>query len=443
MVSASLTDIGKVREVNEDSVIEAGNLFAVADGMGGHQAGEVASSLALSVIEQYVEDNLGVLSGEQLVEKALAAANTSVYRKASSSARFRSMGTTATLLYREGGTAYIGNIGDSRAYLYRGGELKRLTSDHSLVARLVAEGQITEEESRRHPQRNIILRALGLERQVEADVVSVEIQTGDRFLLATDGLTGQVDDGEIERAAAAASDPRRLARALVDMALATGGPDNVSVVIVSFEESSSVVPVATGPGAGPPGSRDTGDTSAGAPAGVTRKRRLRRGLLLALALVVIAGACLGVGYYFYNRSFFVGSRDGRVALFKGFPFWGLATVEKSTDMDVTLLTDASRRKVSGNMEIESHEEALKTLEALEKEAADCVLVPDVVGKKYEEASKLLEDAGLVLIQPPVLVSSENAKAGTVFRQDPDPYTRVGRGTGVRLWVVGGKTTRGV
>lgn len=422
-------------------MVEAGSLFAVADGMGGHQAGEVASSLALSVIEQYIEDNLGVLSGEKIVEKALAAANASVYQKASSSARFRSMGTTVTLLYREGGTAYVGNVGDSRAYLYRDGVLKRLTRDHSLVARLVEEGQITEEESRSHPQRNIILRALGLERQVEADVFSVEIQPGDEFLLATDGLTGQVDDVDIQGAAADAADPRQLARGLVDAALATGGPDNVSVVIVKFEVSDNVVVV---PGeridGGAPGEGDAGDTGSSKPSGAGGRRGLKKGLLLALAVLLVAGAFLGVGYYFYSRSYFVGVDSGRVALFKGFPFWGLATVEKRTGVDIKLLTDASRRKASGNMEVESRAEAMKTLEALEAEAAEFVLVPDVVGMKYEEARKKLEGAELVPIDPPELIPLDKAKPGTVIQQVPEAYTRAGKGTGVRLKVVSGMST---
>jgi len=144
-------------------------MFAVADGMGGHQAGEVASSMALSVVGQYIEDNIGLISPEKLVEKAASAANAALYTKASSSTKFRQMGTTLTLLYREGDTAYLAHVGDSRAYLFREGQLKRITRDHSLVATLVEEGEITEEQARTHPQRNIILRALGLEPQVEIE----------------------------------------------------------------------------------------------------------------------------------------------------------------------------------------------------------------------------------------------------------------------------------
>jgi protein phosphatase len=417
--------------VNEDSVVESGNIFGVADGMGGHRAGEVASELALSLIQQYIEDNLGVLSGDKMVEKALAAANASVFLKAASSARYHAMGTTVTVLYREGGTAFIGHVGDSRAYLYRGGSLRKLTGDHSLVASLVEEGQITEEEARTHPQRNIILRALGLERQVEADVVAVEIQRGDQFLLATDGLTGLVDDEGIEAVLASESDPKATARKLVDAALQAGGSDNVSVVIARFDESETLVPSGSAAGA------EGGKTVAGG------NRRARRWLAITIALVAVIAACISAGLYFYNKSYFVGAHDGKVVLYKGFPFWGLASVKEKTDVDVKLLTASNQRKVNGNMEVESREEAVATLRSLVREARNYTLVPDVVGKIYKQAKKLIEDEGLRVLEPPELVSSENARVGTVFQQSPDAYSRVGRGTGVRLKVVSGKATRGV
>jgi len=200
--------------------------------MGGHQAGEVASSMAIGVVGQYVEDNLGLISGEKLVEKAMSAANAAVHGKASSSAKFRQMGTTMTILYREGDTAYIGHVGDSRAYLFREGSLRRLTRDHSLVATLVEEGEITEEQARHHPQRNIITKALGLEPQVEVDLTAVKIEPGDVFLLASDGLTGLVTDDRIAEVLASGGEPAEQTRRLVDMALEGGGTDNISVVIV-------------------------------------------------------------------------------------------------------------------------------------------------------------------------------------------------------------------
>ena len=149
IVSASLSDIGKVREINEDAVVEAGSLFAVADGMGGHQAGEVASSLALSVIEQYIEDNLGVLSRREARREGPRGGKRERLPEGVLECAVPLHGDDRHAPVQGGGTAYIGHVGDSRAYLYRDGVLKRLTRDHSLVARLVEEGEITEEESRR------------------------------------------------------------------------------------------------------------------------------------------------------------------------------------------------------------------------------------------------------------------------------------------------------
>lgn len=397
--------------------------------MGGHQAGEVASSLALAVIGQYVEDNLGLIGGEALVEKAMSAANAAVHRKASSSAKYRDMGTTVTLLYREGDTAYIGHIGDSRAYLYRGGSLKRLTEDHSLVQLLIAEGEISEEEARSHPQRNIILKALGLELQVEVDVVSVRIEPGDVYLLATDGLTGLVGDSDIERTLGSEDAPGEVARRLVESALREGGTDNVSVVLVSIKGSDTVVPARDAKLDASP----LGDTVPGKAAGKKRRRVVVWAIAAVLALALL-GAGLAVTYYFFNNTYYVGVKGGRITLFKGFPFWDLASVEVQTDAQVRFLPEALRRRVEDKLEPESLSEARKTLSSLEDEAEqNSVLVPDVEGGKFPEARSKLDAAGLkVELQ---LVSRPGIEEDTVIKQDPVPGTRVGRGSEVKLEVV--------
>jgi PPM family protein phosphatase len=439
IASASLSETGRVREINEDSVLEAGNLFAVADGMGGHQAGEVASGLALSVTGQYVEDNLGLIGGEKLVEKAVASANAAVHQKAASSARFRDMGTTLTLLYREGDTAYIGHVGDSRAYLFRAGRLRVLTRDHSLVATLVEEGEITEQEARTHPQRNIILRALGLEPQVEVDVVSVKIEPGDEFLLATDGMTGLVTDEEIGGVLVAEADPVRAARRLVDLALEAGGTDNVSVVLAFFRESETIVPAGVPRAAPGEGAEAEAVTAPGAGQGGGKRPRSHRRRMLFWAvtltvLAVILAAGFGVAAYIYNRTFYVASRDGKVTLFKGFPFWDLGMVEKETSIQVKFLPDVMRRRVEGKLDPQSRAEAERTLKMLEREAArNSVVVPSVEGKKYKQVKAGLENMGLrVLVE---LVSVPNIPGDTIIQQDPAPGTRLGVGSTVRLKVV--------
>jgi serine/threonine protein phosphatase PrpC len=436
ITSASLTETGKVREINEDAVLEAGNIFAVADGMGGHQAGEVASDLALGVIGQYIEDNLGLIGGEKLVEKAVQSANATVHQKAESSAKYRAMGTTVTVLYREGDTAYIGNVGDSRAYLLRGGNLRRLTSDHSLVAALIEEGEITEEQSRSHPQRNIILRALGLEGQIEVDVVSVRIEPGDEFLLTTDGLTGLVEDKEITAILAQDADPVTQAGRLVDAAMQAGGTDNISVVLARFMESNTVVPARAAKQEEP--QSDTGEGQDSSASATKGRRRWNRGRILiwtviAVVLVVILGSAFGAAAYFYNRTYYVGAKRGNVTMFKGFPFWDLGTVVKRTDTEVRFLPEVLRRRVEGKLDPQSRSEAEKTLKWLEREAAkNSVVVPSVTGKKYSEVKAELEKLGLRIELD--LVSVQNVPSDTVIEQDPAPGTRMGVGSQVKLKV---------
>lgn len=435
VTSASITETGKVREINEDAVLETGSLFAVADGMGGHQAGEVASALALSSVGQYVEDNLGVIPGEKLVEKAMSGANAAVHQKSESGAGYRDMGTTLTLLYREGDTAYIGHVGDSRAYLYRDGVMRQLTSDHSLVAKLVAEGEITPQEARVHPQRNVILKALGLEARLEADVISVKIQQGDVFLLATDGLTSMVTDDGISRVLAEQAGPVDAARRLVEMALDAGGTDNVSVVIISFAESTTIVPVGGAVrGAAGESSPEAGDDGGGP----GRGKAARRWLIVPLVLLVLLGAGVGVGLYFFNSTYFVGVKGGRVTVFKGFPFWDMAMVERQTDIETRFLPDALRSRVEENLETESRREAEETVRSLTAEVEkNSSIIPNVEGKQYDEATELLLEAGLRPV--PELVSRPGFEPDVVIMQDPAPGARVGKGSDVRLNVVMGGT----
>lgn len=231
---ASLSDKGKVREKNEDSTLCEEYLFGVADGMGGHSAGEVASFLALLKVKDYVDARHEVEGGVELVGNAISQANRTIHEKAKSNAAFHGMGTTITILYPEKKKAFLGHVGDSRAYLFEEGKLQKLTTDHSLVAKLLEDGEITEEETKSHPRRNIILKALGISPEVEPDVFEVPIRDGDIFLLATDGLTSSLDDEVIEDVLSMGQKPSSLARSLVDLALEAGGSDNISVVVVRF-----------------------------------------------------------------------------------------------------------------------------------------------------------------------------------------------------------------
>ncbi len=230
------TDRGRVRPENEDTFIAEPMIFAVADGMGGHQAGEVASALASSILRERLGNGA---ASENAAAAAVGEANAAIYGAARANSAQSGMGTTLTALAilhadGDGGEERLAllNVGDSRTYRFRHGRLQRMTVDHSYVQELVATGHISDEEARTHPRRNIVTRALGIEPTVRADVWSLPVVRGDRFLLCSDGLVDEVPDHEISDLVGAVDDPQRLAEQLVDMANRHGGRDNITVVVV-------------------------------------------------------------------------------------------------------------------------------------------------------------------------------------------------------------------
>ena len=239
--SAAVTDRGRVRDSNEDSLLELAEdgLFAVADGMGGHAAGEVASRLAVETLEERLSGADGLPSAER-VTGAVREANRSILRDADENPGRSGMGTTLTALALEaGGRWRIGHVGDSRAYLYRDGELRQLTTDHSWVGKRVAAGELTREEARRHPMSSVLERALGTSRDVEVDVEEGRADAGDLFLLCSDGLSDMLPHDELETLVAGEGAPEPpdgspddLADRLVGAANRAGGRDNVTVVLV-------------------------------------------------------------------------------------------------------------------------------------------------------------------------------------------------------------------
>ncbi|MDP2496692.1 MAG: Stp1/IreP family PP2C-type Ser/Thr phosphatase [Candidatus Palauibacterales bacterium] len=238
--SAAVSDRGRVRDSNEDSVLElpGDGLFAVADGMGGHAAGEVASRLAVETLEDRLAGDPSLPSAGRMAE-AVRDANRSILRDADENPGRSGMGTTLTALALEAdGRWRIGHVGDSRAYLYRDGELRQLTTDHSWVGKRVAAGELTREEARRHPMSSVLERALGTSRDVEVDVEEGRAGAGDLFLLCSDGLSDMLPHAELESLlgehAGAGTDggPQDLADRLVSAANRAGGGDNITVVLV-------------------------------------------------------------------------------------------------------------------------------------------------------------------------------------------------------------------
>jgi PPM family protein phosphatase len=225
--TAALSHPGRKRRHNEDSYVVQPPLFAVADGMGGAKAGEVASGLAAAAVQEIENDE----SGEARVAALIEEANRRVYTRASEDRDASGMGTTMTVALVEDDHVAIGHVGDSRAYLIRGGRLEQLTDDHSLVAELVRSGKLSPEEAESHPQRSVITRALGTEADVDVDTFSVEATAGDLFLLCSDGLTTMVDDQTIlDSVERHRPNLEHAAKALINAANRGGGEDNITVV---------------------------------------------------------------------------------------------------------------------------------------------------------------------------------------------------------------------
>ena len=229
-----VSDPGRRRRRNEDAYVAEPPLFAIADGMGGAQAGEVASGLAAAVLHESQDDPSG---GEDRVASLITEANRRVFQRSNEDAATSGMGTTMTvaLVDSGAGTIAFGHVGDSRAYRVRGGELDQLTDDHSLVGELVRSGRLSPEEAEHHPQRSVITRALGTEPDVDVDTFTVDAEPDDIYLLCSDGLTDMVSSGEILAAVAEADDLDGAARALVDAANAGGGEDNITVVLFQID----------------------------------------------------------------------------------------------------------------------------------------------------------------------------------------------------------------
>ncbi|TMM27665.1 MAG: Stp1/IreP family PP2C-type Ser/Thr phosphatase [Actinobacteria bacterium] len=305
------TDTGKKRRRNEDDYVVEPPLFAIADGMGGAQAGELASSLAAGAVR---EDEGTAGSGERRVTQLIQEANRRVYQRSSQDAAASGMGTTLTVALVGDGTVAFGHVGDSRAYLIRDRRLEQLTEDHSLVAELVRSGKLSPEETRTHPQRSVITRALGTDPDVDVDTFSIETQTGDLFMLCSDGLTSMVEDDVILSTIEENRDNlQKTAKALIRAANKGGGEDNITVVFFEIGddvgeplEETAQYPALTADGDGEL-DEDTLDELDRVPALdtmvvppgeaqeiVAPKRRALARLIPALLLILVALAVVGV-----------------------------------------------------------------------------------------------------------------------------------------------------
>ena len=236
----AITDIGKMRPLNEDSYYlpaEGERFCAVADGMGGHNAGEVASALAVKVFSQRMREVERVST--HALRDAVEQANEAIYRASLENEGMSGMGTTFSALAEQGGTVYLAHVGDSRIYLLRQGTIHQVTTDHTLVEMMVQRGLLTPREARFHPRRNIITRALGTEDWVQIDVDQLSVRAGDVYFLCSDGMTNYVEDSQILQVAMSDAGWQEKLRQLVNMALESGGSDNITALFAVPEEAAN------------------------------------------------------------------------------------------------------------------------------------------------------------------------------------------------------------
>lgn len=378
LASGARTDVGRVRAGNEDSYFVDSPLFVIADGMGGHAAGDVASATAVEVI-QSKRDAISAADPETLSE-AIREANRAIWKRSADDTNLRGMGTTCTMILVDGATAQVAHVGDSRAYLVHDGEMQQVTDDHTLVGRLVREGKLQPEEAARHPQRSMITRALGVDEDVQVDLFSLPLTEGDRLMICSDGLSGMVSEEEMAGILSDESDPQRAADRLVDSANDAGGEDNITVIVIDVGTDTPSEPDLA------EHRSDLGDRAMTDPAADTgyhravevapKKRRWGRRLLVTLVLVVLlAGGGLAAARFALDNSWFIGVDDaGSVTIYRGIPDeiagLSLKEVHERSNIEIDQLPAFKRDEVEEGIKVGSLEEAEATLSGLENLVKD-------------------------------------------------------------------------
>lgn len=341
----SRTEIGNVREHNEDSLTVLPPLFAVADGMGGHEAGEVASEITINTLNDLAPQS----ADAEALARAVVAANLNVIKAPSQGVGREGMGTTLTAAILEKERLVIAQVGDSRAYLLHNGSLQQLTRDHSLMADMIEAGQLTEAEARVHPNRSVITRAIGSDPHMQPDLYELNVETGDRLLLCSDGICGMIEDHEIASIMRQAPSVQSCADQLVEAALAAGGFDNATAVVVDVEGFKAV----------------------------REKKQARKSKALAIGVIVCLLAALAcavfAGYYYVNNSAYLIEQDGKVAVYRGLneELFGipLSNLEYTSGVEVDKLNPGVANRIKEGMAVGSLEEANNLITTYQQEIA--------------------------------------------------------------------------
>jgi PPM family protein phosphatase len=392
---AARSDVGLIREINEDSGYAGPRLLVIADGVGGHAAGEVASSVAVGVLATLDEDSPG---GDLLdrLSTAVHAANSHLRAMVGGDPELSGMGTTVTALLRAGSRFGLVHVGDSRGYLLRDGQLQQITRDHTFVQTLVDEGRITAEEADHHPQRNLITNALDGREDVELDLSVRETRAGDRYLLCSDGLSSVVSEETLRDTLAAGVSTDVAVEQLVELALKGGGPDNITAIVADVVEVEtrppSAVPVTVGAAAEGAVKHDRTDTPAAKAAalrpapedgedddfevgGTGHRHRRSRLLLLLLVLLALAAAGTFGAYRWSQTQYYVGAEGSSVAIFRGLTqdVGPLRTSRLYRDEDIALadLPDYQQERVRADIATDDLADAERIVGRLRQQADLC------------------------------------------------------------------------
>ncbi len=333
----SRSDVGLVRGHNEDSFLLRAPLFVVSDGMGGHAAGEIASSIAVETIGERAPGT----ADDVLLGAAVEAANLEVMRAAEEGVGKPGMGCTASAVLIEKNRMAVAHVGDSRVYVLHHGTLVRITHDHSYVEELVDSGQITADEARMHPSRSIITRALGSDPDMYADHFSLEVNDGDRIILCSDGLSSMISDSEMETVAVSSATPQQAADNLVAAALTAGGSDNVTVVVVDVLNDGL--------------------------ADAARRRLLHRAAGVSGVIAAVLAAVVLVSFAFIRGEWYLGIDNGTVAIYRGIKgdVFGIPLSELvgTSAVSITDLPASVQDQLEDGIRVQNEQAALETIES--------------------------------------------------------------------------------
>lgn len=349
------TDIGKVREANEDAYLVEHPLYAVADGMGGHRGGEVASQLALETIEASA---VTVTLADRVRD-----ANRAVFERSGEDRAVAGMGTTLTAVVVTPDGLELAHVGDSRAYLMRGGSLRQLTQDHTLVDRMVRAGEITADEADVHPHRNVLLRSLGTEPEVQVDEQQVALLDGDRVVLCSDGLTGMITEDQLLAIVTTTPDPQETADRLVKAANRAGGIDNITVVVIDvLREEGDPEPVIRAP----------------------RRTSPKRLAIISGITIVAVIALLTATRAWIDSRWYVGVSGDNVAIYQGIPVEVLGVELSRVDLETSVdAGDAMAlpfwASLADGVNVDSRQEALDTIATIEADLAEAQALPEERG----------------------------------------------------------------